>query len=109
MCSALCNAPFTALCIYEKWCCSPPPSLPLPILRLPPLWQGKLTARERIELLLDPGSFSEHDMFVEHACTSFGMDKPENKVGARRTTHCATCNLVRQPLPVEGSGALVYH
>ena len=31
-------------------------------------------------MLLDPGSFNEHDMFVEHACTSFGMDRPENKV-----------------------------
>ncbi|MCP4934533.1 MAG: acyl-CoA carboxylase subunit beta [bacterium] len=40
--------------------------------------KGKLTARERIELLLDPGSFEEWDMFVEHRCTDFGMD--ENKV-----------------------------
>lgn len=37
--------------------------------------KGKLTARERIELLLDPGSFEEWDMFVEHRCTNFGMDK----------------------------------
>ena len=36
--------------------------------------QGKLTARERIELLLDEGSFEETDMFVEHRCTDFGMD-----------------------------------
>jgi len=35
--------------------------------------KGKLTARERIELLLDPGSFEEYDMFVEHGCTDFGM------------------------------------
>ncbi len=35
--------------------------------------RGKLTARERIELLLDPGSFEETDMFVEHRCTDFGM------------------------------------
>ena len=40
--------------------------------------QGKLSARERIDLLVDPGSFREYDMFVEHACTDFGMDK--NKV-----------------------------
>ncbi|GET01398.1 propionyl-CoA carboxylase beta chain, mitochondrial [Rhizophagus clarus] len=40
--------------------------------------KGKLTARERIELLLDPGSFNEYDTFVEHQCTDFGMDK--NKV-----------------------------
>ncbi|MEO1608849.1 MAG: acyl-CoA carboxylase subunit beta [Pseudomonadota bacterium] len=37
--------------------------------------RGKLTARERIELLLDEGSFEEFDMFVEHQCTDFDMDK----------------------------------
>ena len=37
--------------------------------------KGKLTARERIELLLDPGSFEEYDMFVEHRSTDFGMDE----------------------------------
>jgi len=36
--------------------------------------KGKLTARERIELLLDPNSFEEYDMFVEHRCNDFGMD-----------------------------------
>jgi propionyl-CoA carboxylase beta chain len=36
--------------------------------------RGKLTARERIELLLDDGSFEEFDMFVEHRCTDFGME-----------------------------------
>jgi propionyl-CoA carboxylase beta chain len=36
--------------------------------------RGKLTARERIELLLDEGSFEEWDTFVEHRCTHFGMD-----------------------------------
>ncbi len=36
---------------------------------------GKLTARERLEVLLDPDSFEEFDMFVEHRCTSFGMQK----------------------------------
>jgi propionyl-CoA carboxylase beta chain len=35
--------------------------------------KGKLTARERLELLLDDGSFEEYDMFVEHTCTEFGM------------------------------------
>ncbi len=35
--------------------------------------RGKLTARERIELLLDPGSFEEVDMFAEHRCGDFGM------------------------------------
>lgn len=36
---------------------------------------GKLTARERLDLLLDPGSFTELDMMVAHRCTDFGMDK----------------------------------
>lgn len=36
---------------------------------------GKLTARERINLLLDEGSFVEMDTFVEHRCTNFGMEK----------------------------------
>ena len=40
--------------------------------------QGKLTARERIDLLLDPDSFSELNLFVETRATDFGM-------GARRT------------------------
>jgi propionyl-CoA carboxylase beta chain len=35
--------------------------------------KGKLTARERIDLLLDEGSFEEYDMFVEHRCNDFGM------------------------------------
>ncbi|HHT65799.1 MAG: acyl-CoA carboxylase subunit beta [Caldicoprobacterales bacterium] len=36
---------------------------------------GKLTARERIEKLVDPGSFAEVDSFVTHRCTEFGMEK----------------------------------
>jgi len=35
--------------------------------------KGKLIARERLELLFDPGSFEEWDMFMEHRCTDFGM------------------------------------
>lgn len=38
----------------------------------------KLTARERLEVLLDEGSFEEWDMFVEHRCSDFGMEK--NKI-----------------------------
>lgn len=37
--------------------------------------KGKLTARERIELMLDEGSFEEYDMFVTHRCENFGMEK----------------------------------
>jgi len=36
---------------------------------------GKLTARERINLLFDSGTFSELDLFVQHHCTNFGMEK----------------------------------
>ena len=40
--------------------------------------KGKLSARERLEVLLDEGSFEEWDMFVEHRCSDFGMS--DNKV-----------------------------
>src|SRR4029078_338264 len=36
--------------------------------------KGRLPARERLSVLLDPGSFEEYDMFVEHNATDFGMD-----------------------------------
>ena len=37
--------------------------------------KGKMTARERIDILLDEGSFEEFDMFVQHRCHEFGMEK----------------------------------
>jgi propionyl-CoA carboxylase beta chain len=37
--------------------------------------RGKLTARERLQLLLDDGSFEEFDMYVEHRCNDFGMEQ----------------------------------
>ena len=37
--------------------------------------KGRLTARERIELLVDPNSFVEYDSFMEHKCQDFGMEK----------------------------------
>jgi propionyl-CoA carboxylase beta chain len=40
--------------------------------------QGKLTARERIEALLDPGSFVEMDKFKTHRCSDFGMEKQKH-------------------------------
>ncbi|MDX1392960.1 MAG: acyl-CoA carboxylase subunit beta [Gemmatimonadota bacterium] len=36
--------------------------------------RGKLSARERLDLLVDPGSFTELDRFVEHRCTDFGLE-----------------------------------
>lgn len=46
----------------------------------PVLCKGKLNARQRVQLLLDPGSFREYDMFVEHSCVDFGMSDPSMKV-----------------------------
>lgn len=55
--------------------------------------KGKLTARERIELLVDPGSFREYDMLVRHRCTDFGMEDEEMPgdgvvTGVRCAPHC---------------------
>jgi acetyl-CoA carboxylase carboxyltransferase component len=51
--------------------------------------KGKYTARERIAMLLDEGSFEEMDMFVEHRCTNFGMDK-KHYPGDGVVTGCGT-------------------
>jgi propionyl-CoA carboxylase beta chain len=42
--------------------------------------KGKLTARERIDLLVDPGTFTEIDRFVTHRCRDFGMDSEKNQI-----------------------------
>src|SRR5690242_8237135 len=39
--------------------------------------QGKMTARERLDYLLDPGSFTEFDLFARHIGTDYGLDKAE--------------------------------
>ena len=39
--------------------------------------QGKMTARERIGMLLDKGTFNELDKLVNHRCTNFGMEKKQ--------------------------------
>src|SRR5450631_3474904 len=49
--------------------------------------KGKLTARERIELLLDDGSFEEFDMFVRHRSHDFGLDK-QRPLGDGVVTGC---------------------
>lgn len=54
--------------------------------------RGKLSARERIELLLDEGSFEEFDMFVQHRCVDFGMDKQEKIPGDGVVTGWGTIN-----------------
>ena len=51
--------------------------------------KGKMTARERLALLLDEGSFEEYDMFVQHRCTNFGMEK-SHPDGDGVVTGCGT-------------------
>jgi propionyl-CoA carboxylase beta chain len=53
--------------------------------------KGKLSARERLEVLLDEGSFEEWDMFVEHDCNDFGMDA-QRVPGDGVVTGCGTVN-----------------
>ena len=53
--------------------------------------KGKLTARERLELLLDEESFEEFDMFVAHRCTEFGMEA-ERPAGDGVVTGWGTIN-----------------
>jgi len=52
--------------------------------------KGKMTARERIEKLVDANSFEEFDMFVEHRCVDFGMDKKPKYAGDGVVTGSAT-------------------
>ncbi len=54
--------------------------------------RGKLTARERIDLFLDHGSFEEYDMFVQHRAVDFGMDKGEKIPGDGVVTGWGTVN-----------------
>ena len=51
--------------------------------------KGKKTARERLAMLLDPGSFEEYDMFMHHRCTNFGMEK-DHPDGDGVVTGCGT-------------------
>lgn len=51
--------------------------------------KGRLTARERLALLLDAGSFEEYDLFVQHRCTNFGMDR-SHPDGDGVVTGCGT-------------------
>ncbi|MBI4277888.1 MAG: methylmalonyl-CoA carboxyltransferase, partial [Armatimonadetes bacterium] len=50
---------------------------------------GKLTARERLDVLLDPGTFVELDMFVTHRAREFGMDRVEAPADGVVTGHGA--------------------
>jgi propionyl-CoA carboxylase beta chain len=54
--------------------------------------QGKYTARERIDRLIDPGTFIEFDRFVTHRCTHFGMDEKKKFLGDGVVTGIAKIN-----------------
>ena len=72
--------------------------------------KGKKTARERIKLLLDEGSFEEFDMFVKHRCNNFGLEEEtyfgDGVVTVRSTAvrytctrRISPCSAVRCPKP----------
>lgn len=53
--------------------------------------KGKLTARERLDHLFDPGTFREIDMFVRHRCTNFGMETKQIPADGVITGHGLVC------------------
>lgn len=75
--------------------------------------KGKLTARERIDLLLDPGSFQELGMFVRHRCRDFGMeaDRPygDGVVTGYGTVHGRTVYVFSQDFTVFGGSLSETH
>jgi len=74
---------------------------------------GKLTARERIELLLDPQSFVEYDMLKEHRCTEFGMERKkfpgDGVVTGRGTIHGRPVFVFSQDFTVFGGSLSETH
>lgn len=68
--------------------------------------RGKLTARERIDLLLDPGSFREYDMLKTHRCVDFGADKEQyfgdGVVTGHGKIHGRKCMIFSQDFTVFG-------
>ncbi|VDN59148.1 unnamed protein product [Dracunculus medinensis] len=75
--------------------------------------RGKLTARERVHLLLDPGSFKEYDMFVEHRCQDFGMENEkypgDSVVTGRGTISGRTTFVFSQDFTVFGGSLSSVH
>src|SRR5919197_433029 len=75
--------------------------------------RGKLTARERIELLMDKGSFEEFDMFVEHRSIDFGMEKTripgDGVVTGWGTVNGRTCFVFAKDFTVFGGSLSEMH
>jgi len=75
--------------------------------------KGKLTARERIEVLLDSGSFEEIGMFVEHRCDNFGMSEKkiagDGVVTGYGTIHGRQVFVYSQDFTVLGGSLGEYH
>lgn len=75
--------------------------------------KGKLTARERIDLLLDDGSFVESGAFMEHRCTDFNMEKEkylgDSVVTGRGTINGRTVFVFSQDFTVFGGSLSSIH
>ena len=64
--------------------------------------RGKLTARERIDIIIDDDSFEEYDMYVEHRTNDFGMEKQKYAGDG-----VVTCLLYTSPSPRDQRGSRV--
>ena len=62
--------------------------------------KGKYTARERIQMLLDEGSFEEFDMFVTHRCYDFGMDRVSGQWHIGASTNVSVFSPMQSVSPV---------
>ena len=75
--------------------------------------KGKLTARERLEILVDPGSFEEIDMFVKHRSTNFGLEKQrplgDGVITGTGTIHGRTVCVFSQDFTVFGGSLSETH
>jgi len=75
--------------------------------------KGKLTARERAHVLCDPGSFQEIDMFMEHTCSDFGMEKEkypgDSVITGLGTVYGKTVYLFSQDFTVFGGSLSSVH
>ncbi len=72
--------------------------------------KGKLTARERIEILLDEGSFEEFDMFKAHRCTEFGMEARSTAVWSMSSLRISpsSAGLCPRPMPKRSARSWIW-